>query len=54
MNWQGSGESFGGVTVTLVDDLYDETDPAISLYQVTATVTAGTTAKLFVRVVAKN
>ena len=54
VNWQGSGESFGGVTVTLVDDLYDETDPAISLYQVTATVTAGTTAKLFVRVVAKN
>jgi hypothetical protein len=54
VNWQGSGESFGGVTVTLVGDLYDETDPAISLYQVTATVTAGTTAKLFVRVVAKN
>jgi hypothetical protein len=52
-NWQGDGESFGGVTVTLADELFDEGDD-VDLYQVTATVTAGTAAKLFVRVLAEN
>jgi hypothetical protein len=55
-NWQGDGESFGGVTVTLDDggEPWDDTDPEIDIYEVTATVTAGTATKLFVRVLAEN
>lgn len=52
-NWQSSGQSFGGVTVTLADLLWDDTDPNVSIYQVTATVTVGTPAKLFIRVCAE-
>ena len=54
-NWQASGGSFGGVTVTLAGDLYDDsTYPDVDIYQVTATVTVGTAPGLFVRVVAHN
>jgi hypothetical protein len=55
-NWQATGVPFGGVTVTLTDtgEPWDDTDPEVDIYEVTATVTQGTAAKLFVRVVAKN
>jgi hypothetical protein len=55
-NWQGDGESFGGVTVTLDDggEPWDDTGLEIDIYEVTATVTAGTATKLFVRVLAEN
>jgi hypothetical protein len=53
-NWQAGGGSFGGVTVTLADEVWDDTDPEVDVYRVTATVTQGTAAKLFVRVVAKD
>lgn len=55
-NWQGDDESFGGVTVSLSDggEPWDNTDPVVDVYQVTATVTVGTAAKLFVRVLAEN
>lgn len=54
-NWQVGGGSFGGVTVTLTDtgEPWDDTDPEVNIYQVTATVT-GTATKLFVRVLAEN
>ncbi len=54
VNWQASGGSFGGVTVTLAEVLWDDTTPGVDIYRVNATVTVGTAAKLFVRVVAKN
>ena len=53
-NWQAGGEPFGGVTVTLADGLWDDTDPAVNFYQVTAEVTVGTVSGLFVRVVANK
>ncbi|MEX1116056.1 MAG: Ig-like domain-containing protein [Akkermansiaceae bacterium] len=49
-NWQASGVSFGEVTVTLADVIWDDTLVAVNIYQVTAAVTAGTAPKLFVRV----
>ena len=49
-----SGGSFGGVTVTLAEVLWDDTTAGVNIYQVNATVTVGTPATLFVRVVAKN
>jgi hypothetical protein len=53
-NWQGTGESFGGVTMTLADELWDDGDTEVDIYQVTATVTAGTPTTVFVRVLAEN
>jgi hypothetical protein len=53
-NWQGTGGSFGGVTVTLADGLWNDTAPLVDIYQVTATVTDGSATTLFVRVVANN
>jgi hypothetical protein len=50
VNWQNGGASFGGVTVTLADEVWDDTGVDVDIYQVTATVTAGTAPKLFVRV----
>jgi len=50
INWQNSGASFGGVTVTLADELWDDTDLKVNIYQVAATVTAGSTSKMFIRV----
>ena len=54
VNWRASGGTFGGVTVTLAEVLWDDTTPSVDIYQVNATVTVGTAATLFVRVVAKN
>lgn len=51
VNWQGSGESFGGVTVEISDLLWDDSEVDVDLYQVIAEVTAGTAPRLFVRVV---
>lgn len=48
--WQNSGGSSGGVTVSLADELWDNSNPDITIYRVAATVTAGTAPKLFVRV----
>jgi hypothetical protein len=53
-NWQGTGESFGGVTMTLADELWDDGDTEVDIYQVIATVTAGTPTTVFVRVLAEN
>jgi hypothetical protein len=50
VNWQTGGGSFGGVTVTLGDEIWDDTEANADIYQVTATVTVGTAPKLFVRV----
>jgi hypothetical protein len=50
VNWQTDGASFGGVTVTLADEVWDDTDDNIDIYKVIATVTVGTAPKLFVRV----
>ena len=50
IHWQNGDASFGGVTVTLADNLWDDTDPKVNIYQVAATVTAGSASKLFVRV----
>ncbi|MES2439915.1 MAG: Ig-like domain-containing protein [Verrucomicrobiota bacterium] len=50
VTWHTTGQSAGGVTVSITDQLWDNSDPEITIYQVTATVTAGTAAKLFVRV----
>ncbi len=47
VNWQSSGESAGGVTVTLNEFVYDEES---FTYEVRAQVTAGTTSKVFLRV----
>ena len=54
VNWRASGGTFGGVTVTLAEVLWDDTTPSVDIYQVNSTVTVGTAATLFVRVVAKN
>lgn len=54
VDWQASGVASGGVNVTLVDGLFDDTDTQVDIYQVTATVTAGTPTKVFVRVLAVN
>ncbi len=54
VNWRASGGSFGGITVTLAEVLWDDTTAGVNIYQVNATVTVGTPATLFVRVVAKN
>jgi len=54
VNWQGDGGSFGGATVSLAEILWDDSDPEVDIYQVSATVTAGSAPKLFVRVVANN
>ncbi|MGL5017858.1 MAG: lamin tail domain-containing protein, partial [Luteolibacter sp.] len=55
LNWYTTGQSNGVNTVTLAEDVYtdDNVSPLID-YQVTATVTAGTATKLFVRVLAEN
>lgn len=52
INWHASGQSnAGGVTTTISPvTLTDNVSPALDAIEVTATVTAGTTAKLFVRV----
>ncbi|MGL4401989.1 MAG: Ig-like domain-containing protein [Luteolibacter sp.] len=50
VNWRNDGGSFGGITVTLADELWDDSDSQITIYRVTATVTVGTASKLFVRV----
>jgi hypothetical protein len=50
VNWQNGGTSFGGVTVTLADEVWDDTGVDVDIYQVTATVTVGVAPKLFVRV----
>jgi Bacterial Ig-like domain/Lamin Tail Domain len=54
LQWNASGASAGGVTVTLTGEVYDDSDPDFDIYQVTATVTAGTPSKMFVRAVAHN
>lgn len=54
VTWNGSGATQGGVTVTLADSIWDDTAPEVTTYQVVATVTAGTPAKLFVRVLSVN
>lgn len=53
-NWHASGGSFGGVTVTLAELLWDDSAALVDIYRVTATVTVGTAAKLFVRVLSRN
>jgi hypothetical protein len=53
-NWQSSGASFGGLTVTLTGELWDNTDPAADLYRVSAQVTAGAATRIFVRVLAND
>lgn len=53
-NWQSGGASFGGLTVTLTGELWDTTDSAVNLYRVSAQVTAGTTTRIFVRVLAND
>ena len=52
VNWQASGTPFGEVTVTLAEAEFDDSLPAVSIYQVTATATVGTPPRLFVRVLA--
>lgn len=54
VNWQAGGVAFGGDNVTLADELWDNSNPAFTVYKVTATVTAGSPVKLFVRVGAHN
>jgi hypothetical protein len=49
ITWRNSGASSGGVTVTLVDSVFNNFDE-VTEYKVTATVTVGTAPKLFVRV----
>jgi hypothetical protein len=51
--WNASGVSSGGLTVTLGDELWDDSGD-FAIQQVTATVTVGTATKIFVRVVAHN
>ena len=53
-NWQGDGGSFGGVTVTFAAPLLWDDQVTPNLYQIKATITAGTPVKIFVRVVANN
>ena len=53
-NWQGDGDSFGGVTVTFDAPLLWDDQVTPNLYQIKATITAGTPVKIFVRVVANN
>jgi len=55
ITWQASTvASSGGINVTLVEEEWDSLDPNVTIYKVTATVTAGTTSKIFVRVAAHN
>ena len=55
LSWHTTGQSDGVNTVTLEDSVYeDDTISPIVTHQVTATVTIGTPAKLFVRVGARN
>ena len=53
-NWNASGATAGGLTVTIADSVVDSGDPVVDIHEVTATVTAGTTTTLFVRVLARN
>jgi hypothetical protein len=50
INWQNDDESFGGLTVSLSDILWDNSDPEVTIYRVSAEVTTGTAVSLFVRV----
>jgi len=54
VTWNVSGATQGGVTVMLADDVWTDTGSGPITYQVVATVTAGTPAKLFVRVLSVN
>jgi hypothetical protein len=54
VTWNVSGATQGGVTVTLADDVWTDTGSGPITYQVVATVTLGTPAKLFVRVLSVN
>ncbi len=55
LNWYSTGQSNGVNTVTLAEGVYtDDGESPLIDYQVTATVTAGTATRLFVRVLAKN
>jgi len=52
-DWALGGGSLGGVTVTFgTVDVIDASDPVFDVVEVTATVTAGTANKLFVRIAA--
>lgn len=55
LNWYTTGQSDGVNTITLAGNVYtDDGESPLIDYQVTATVTAGTATKLFVRVLAEN
>lgn len=54
VNWQGDGDSFGGVTVTFDTPLLWDDQVTPNLFQIKATITAGTPTKIFVRVLANN
>lgn len=52
--WNASGDAEGGVTVSIVETLWDDTNPAFDQYQVTATITGGTLDELFVQLVVED
>jgi Bacterial Ig-like domain/Lamin Tail Domain len=55
LNWYTTGQSNGVNTITLEGIIFDDDNVSpLIVYEVTATVTAGTATKLFVRVLAEN
>lgn len=53
-SWNASGDTAGGVTVSIAEVFWDDTNPNFDQYQVTATITAGTPDELFVRLVVED
>lgn len=53
-NWNASGATESGVTVSIAEAVSDTSNPAFDLYVVTATITAGSPDSLFVRLVVED